>query len=243
MKRFHLHLVSDSTGETVSSVARAALAQFDAEPVEHVWSLIRTPGQMEKLIAALDANPGVVMFTLASPEMRETLWQACTQRKLPCVPVLGAALRELSNYLHLEASGTAGGQHAMSEEYFNRIEAINFALAHDDGQGTWDLENADIVLCGVSRTSKSPTCVYLAYRGYKAANVPFVPGCALPDNLLTLKQPLLVGLTIGSARLIDIRTARLNAISQDTATDYVNEERVQEEIESSRKTFRAQAGR
>ncbi len=239
MKTFHLHLVSDSTGETVSSVARAALAQFQqVNPEEHVWSLVRTQGQMEKLIASLDTHPGVVMFTLVNNEMREQLRQACGKRGLPCIPVLGHVVRELSNYLNVEATGTTGAQYELSEDYFARIDAINFALEHDDGQATWELEQADIVVCGVSRTSKSPTCVYLAYRGYKAANVPFVPNVALPDGLLTLKQPLIVGLTIGDERLIDIRTTRLAAMNQDTTTDYVNEEKVKEEIEHSKKTFR-----
>lgn len=242
MKRFHLHLVSDSTGETVSSVARAALAQFEAvTPEEHVWSLVRTQGQLEKLIASLDTHPGVVMFTLVNPDMREALRQACGKRGLPCIPVLGHVVRELSGYLDQEATGHTGAQYEMSEDYFTRIDAINFALAHDDGQATWDLEQSDIVIIGVSRTSKSPTCVYLAYRGYKAANVPFVPNVALPENLVGLRQPLIVGLTISGDRLIDIRKSRLMAMNQDTVTDYVNEERVAEEIENSKKMFRAQS--
>lgn len=241
MKQFHLHLVSDSTGETVSSVSRAALAQFDGvHAEEHIWSLVRTKGQLEKVIAGLDANPGVVMFTLVDGNMREELRQACGQRKLPCIPILGHVVRELSNYLNEEATGTSGAQYELSEDYFQRIDAINFALAHDDGQATWELEQADIVICGVSRTSKSPTCVYLAYRGYKAANVPFVPNCPLPDNLLGLKQPLIVGLTIAGDRLLDIRRTRLTAMNQEANTDYVNEEKVTEEIESSKKMYRAQ---
>lgn len=240
MRHFHLHLVSDSTGETVASVARASLAQFDhVMAEEHVWSLIRTKGQLEKMILSLDTHPGMVMFTLMDPEMREQLRQACGKRGLPCVSVLGHSIRELSNYLDQEASGHAGAQYELSEDYFARIDAINFALEHDDGQATWELEQSDIVIVGPSRTSKSPTCVYLAYRGYKAANVPYVPGCPLPDNLTALKQPLVVGLTISEDRLIDIRTTRLAAMNQDAHTDYVNEERVHEEIESSKKMFRA----
>ena len=239
MKNFHLHLVSDSTGETVASVARAALAQFEgAEPTEHVWSLVRTKGQMEKLIASLDTHPGVVMFTLVNAEMREELRIACAKRGLPCIPVLGHVVRELSNYLKEEATGATGAQYELGEEYFNRIDAINYALEHDDGQGTWELDSADIVIVGPSRTSKSPTCVYLAYRGFKAANVPYVPGVDLPEVLLTLKQPLVIGLTIDTTRLIDIRNTRLAAMNQDAPTDYVDEEKVKEEIEASRRVFR-----
>lgn len=241
MKQFHLHLVSDSTGETVASVARASLAQFDTvEAVEHVWSLVRTKGQLEKVIAALDSQPGVVMFTLVDAEMRDQLRQACGKRGLPAIPILGHVVRELSTYLDEEASGAPGQQYEMSEDYFARIDAINFALEHDDGQATWELEQSDIVIVGPSRTSKSPTCVYLAYRGYKAANVPYVPGCPLPENLTGLKQPLIVGLTIADERLIEIRASRLMAMNQDTNTDYVNEDRVREEIENSKKMFRQQ---
>ncbi len=241
MKRFHLHLVSDSTGETVSSVARASLVQFDhVAAEEHVWSLVRTKGQLEKMIANLDTHPGMVLFTLIDPEMREILRQACGKRGLPCISVLGHTIREFANYLDQEASGNAGAQYELSEDYFARMEAINFALEHDDGQATWQLEQADIVIVGPSRTSKSPTCIYLAYRGYKAANVPYVPNCPLPDNLTNLKQPLVVGLTIGQERLIDIRLTRMAAMNQEARTDYVNEERVREEIDASKKLFRGQ---
>jgi regulator of PEP synthase PpsR (kinase-PPPase family) len=241
MKQFHLHLVSDSTGETVASVARASLSQFDhLHAEEHVWSLVRTKGQLEKVIANLDTHPGVVMFTLVDNELREQLRQACGKRSLPCIPILGHVIRELSNYLNQDATGHTGAQYELSEDYFARIDAINFALDHDDGQATWEIEQSDIVIVGPSRTSKSPTCVYLAYRGYKAANVPYVPGCPLPENLLGLKQPLVVGLTISGERLIDIRTTRLAAMNQDTRTDYVDEEKVREEIENSKKLFRTQ---
>jgi regulator of PEP synthase PpsR (kinase-PPPase family) len=172
--------------------------------------------------------------------MRDELRQACGKRGLPCIPILGHVVRELSNYLHQEATGHTGAQYEMSEDYFARIDAINFALDHDDGQATWELEQADIVIVGVSRTSKSPTCVYLAYRGFKAANVPYVPNIPLPENIVGLKQPLVVGLTIAEDRLIDIRTSRLAAMNQDTNTDYVNEEKVHGEIEEAKKFFRQQ---
>ena len=241
MKKFHLHLVSDSTGETVASVARASLAQFDGVVAEeHVWSLVRTQGQLEKMIASLDSSPGVVMFTLVDASMREQLRQACGKRGLPCIPILAHVVREMATYLDQEATGHTGAQYELGEDYFARIDAINYALEHDDGQATWELENADVVIVGPSRTSKSPTCVYLAYRGLKAANVPFVPNCPLPDNLTKLKQPLVVGLTISGERLIDIRTTRLAAMNQDTKTDYIDEECVREEIDSSKKLFRAQ---
>jgi regulator of PEP synthase PpsR (kinase-PPPase family) len=239
MKSFHLHLISDSTGETVASVSRAVLAQFEGvHAQEHIWSLVRTRGQMEKIFAQLEANPGIVLFTLVDPNLREALRQTCAKIGIPCVPVLNHVVREFSNYLQIEASGAPGTQHELSEDYFTRVDAINFALEHDDGQATWELEQADILVLGVSRTSKSPTCVYLAYRGFKAANVPVVPGVALPEALEKLKQPLVVGLTIGSERLLDIRRSRLMAMQQPLTTDYVDEERVKEEIESTKLLYR-----
>lgn len=241
MKTFHLHLVSDSTGETVSSVSRAALAQFeDAQAIEHVWSLIRTKGQIEKVLASLDEYPGVVMFTLVNDELRSILRTECEKRNLPCIPVLGPAIRELSLYLNAEASHRPGMQHELSATYFDRVDAINFALAHDDGQAHWELEDADIVVVGVSRTSKSPTCVYLAYRGYKPANIPFVNDCPLPENLKTLKGPLVVGLTIDIERLLQIRKTRLQTLSSDEFTNYVDKEEVEREIEASKRLYREQ---
>jgi regulator of PEP synthase PpsR (kinase-PPPase family) len=239
MKEFHLHLVSDSTGETVSSVSRAALAQFDdIIPHEHVWSLVRTKGQLEKMLAGLDENPGVVMYTLVNKDLRDMLRNECQKRMLPCIPVLGPIIREFAAYLNEEAQSRLGGQHELNANYFERVEAINFAMAHDDGQMHWELNEADIVLVGVSRTSKSPTCVYLANRGLKAANVPYVLGCPLPDNLLTLTTPLVVGLTISLDRLLDIRKTRLRSINQEEETNYVDGDEVEKEIETSKKLYR-----
>lgn len=239
MKQFHLHLVSDSTGETVSSVSRAALAQFDEiEAIEHIWPLIRTRGQMEKVLDAIDEYPGVVMFTLVNKELRDQLRKEMQKRKLPCVPVLGPIIKELSLFLDEKARNRPGSQHELSDDYFERVDAINYTLAHDDGQSHWDLEEADIVLVGVSRTSKSPTCVYLANRGYKTANVPFVKECPLPENLRDLKQPMVVGLTISLDRLLQIRKSRLLSINQHEDTNYIDSEEVQKEIDEAKKLFR-----
>jgi len=238
MRNFHLHLVSDSTGETVSSVSRAALAQFEeVEPEEHVWSLVRTKGQMEKVIAGIGAHPGVVMYTLVDPQLRDMLKLECVRRSLPCISILASVVSELSTYFGQEAHAQPGRQHALDEEYFSRVDAINFALAHDDGQAHWELEQADIVLVGVSRTSKSPTCIYLAYKGHKTANVPFVLDCPLPPGLETLTQPLVVGLTISPDRLLQIRKTRLQSLQQDMDSNYVDMEHMQREITESRKLF------
>jgi len=238
MKRFNLHLVSDSTGETVGSVSRAALVQFDnVDCEEFTWTLIRTKSQMEKVIEAISANPGPVMYTLVDSSLRDQLKMECVRRGLPCIAVIAGVVSELSSYLGEETHASPGKQHELNEEYFTRVDAINYALAHDDGQGHWELEDADIVLVGVSRTSKSPTCVYLAYKGFKSANIPFVLDCPLPPALETLKKPLVVGLTINPERLLQIRKTRLQSINQEADTNYVDMEYMEREIAESRKLF------
>lgn len=238
MKQFNLHLVSDSTGETVSSVARAALVQFDnVETEEFTWSLVRTKTQLEKVIEGIAKNPGPVMYTLVDNALRDQLKMECARRGLPCIAVIAGVVSELSAYLGQESHASPGKQYELNEEYFTRVDAINYALAHDDGQGHWELEDADIVLVGVSRTSKSPTCVYLAYKGYKSANIPFVLDCPLPPALETLKKPLVVGLTINPERLFQIRKTRLQSINQETDTNYVDMEYMNREIAESRKLF------
>jgi [pyruvate, water dikinase]-phosphate phosphotransferase / [pyruvate, water dikinase] kinase len=238
MKKFHLHLVSDSTGETVCSVARAAIVQFEGvDAEEHVWALVRSKTQIEKVIAGIKEKPGIVMYTIVGKELRDILGEACAKLGVPCIPVLSRVIADLSTYLNMKISPQPGRQHELDEDYFSRVEAINFTLSHDDGQATWDINEADIILVGASRTSKSPTCVYLAYRGYRAANVPFVMGCPLPDTLLTATHPLIVGLTIGSDRLIQIRKNRLLALHENNETDYVDSDAVKEEIAEARKLF------
>jgi len=240
MKEFHLHLVSDSTGETVSSVSRAAIAQFDEiEPVEHVWTLVRTNSQIDKVIAGIKANPGIVMYTLVDKDLRDVLKAECLKLSLPCIPVLAQIIAEMSTYLEVESSTIPGRQHELDEKYFSRVNAVNFTLAHDDGQATWDLQDADIIIVGVSRTSKSPTCVYLAHRGFKAANVPYVMDCPLPPELTELKKPLIVGLTISSERLVQIRKSRLQSIKQEENTNYVDMEKVEQEIAESIRFYRS----
>jgi len=238
MKKFNLHLVSDSTGETVSSVSRAALAHFDdVEPEEFSWTLVRTSAQMERVIEAIRENPGAVMYTLVDNRLRDMLKIECARRGLPCIAVLSTVVSELSSFLGLETHASPGKQHELNEDYFSRVDAISYALAHDDGQAHWELSEADIVIVGVSRTSKSPTCVYLAYKGLKTANIPFVLGCPLPPSLETLKKPLVVGLTISPDRLQQIRKTRLQSLKQEEDTNYVDMEHMQEEISESRKLF------
>ena len=238
MKQFHLHLVSDATGDTINAVARATVAQFeDFEAVEHFWPLVRTTRQIDRILVAVKANPGVVMYTLVDGALRNRLEDGCQRLRVPSVPVLEPVVAALSNYLGIEARGQPGRQHALDAEYFTRIDAIQFVLNHDDGQMLYDLDDADVVLIGVSRTSKTPTCFYLANRGIKAANVPIVPGAALPPEVERLSKPLLVGLTIGSERLVEVRRNRLGVLDQLDETDYVDPERVAKEILDARRAF------
>ena len=235
--RFHLHLVSDSTGETVHSLARASLAQFeDAEAIEHIWSMVRTRAQIERVIAGVDANPGVVLYTLVNDILRQPLQECCRRLNVPAIPVLDPAINALGAYLGRAARNLPGQQHLMNHEYFQRIDAMTFAMTHDDGQAPWGLNEADVILTGVSRTSKTPTCIYLANRGVKAANVPLVPGVPLPPELFAATKPLIVGLTNDPERLIAIRRNRMNAIQQeDPATSYVDLEAVRAEVTAARR--------
>lgn len=238
MKKINIHLVSDSTGETVGSVARAALVQFESiDAEEFLWPLVRTPAMLEKVIESIAENPGMVLYTLVDNDLRDRLKFECAKRGLPCIAVIANVVSELSAYLGQETHASPGKQHELNEDYFTRVDAINYALAHDDGQAHWELGEADIVLIGVSRTSKSPTCVYLAHKGYKAANVPFVLDCPLPPILPELKKPLVVGLTISTDRLKQIRKTRLQSLKQEQDTNYVDPELMLREISESRKLF------
>ncbi len=238
IKSFHVHLVSDSTGETVILVARACLVQFsNIDPQEHHWTMIRSPDQVEGVLEGIADHPGFVIYTLVNEENRKILEEGCRRLQVPCVPVLDPVVAGLGSYLGAKEHGRPGGQHVLDAEYFNRIEAMQFALAHDDGQSTWDIDEADVVLLGVSRTSKTPTSIYLANRGIKTANIPLVPGCPIPEEIFAAKNPLIIGLTKDPKRLVEIRRQRLRMIEQDENTDYVDLEMVSKEINDARRLF------
>ncbi len=238
MTPFYLHLISDSTGETVVTVARAALVQFDSlRANEHMWSMIRTSNQVAEVLAGIKARPGFVLYTLVNPELRTALEDGCCELEVPCIALLDPIVGALGAYLGAEVRATPGRQHVMDDEYFNRIEAMHFVLAHDDGHSTWNLNNADVVLVGVSRTSKTPTCIYLANRGVKAANVPMVPGVPLPEELQKATHPLMVGLTTDPRRLVQLRRNRLRLLNEDEESDYVDMDRVVAEINAARRLF------
>ena len=238
MREFHLHLVSDATGETINSVARACVIQFDqVRPIEHFWNLVRTERQLELVLDAIRTNPGLVMFTLVDEGLRRKLQDFCREMQVPCIPVLDPLINALAAYLGLESQRQPGRQHALDAEYFGRMDAMDFALSHDDGQSGWDLHEADVVLLGVSRTSKTPTCIYLANRGVKAANIPIVPGCPLPPELAKLTRPMIVGLTKDPDRLIQIRRNRLKLLNQGETSTYVDPEVVRAEVTEARRMF------
>lgn len=238
-RTYHLHLVSDATGETTHNIARACLVQFEGiKVVEHLWPMVRSRTQIEKVLAGIVANPGAVIFTLIDGRVREKLMRECAKQKVPCISVLDGVMHGLADYFGTKIRGQPGRQHQLDAEYFHRIEAMNFVMSHDDGQGIADLGNAEIVLVGVSRTSKTPTSIYLAnHRGIKTANVPFIPGVPLPAELFAVDTPLIVGLTTAAERLIQIRQNRILMLQQDDRIAYVDPEEVKRELMEARRLF------
>src|SRR3989338_1642927 len=237
-KLINLHLVSDSTGETLSSVARAVLSQFEGvESNDFIWPLVRTKSQLEKVFDEIAKNPGIVLYTILHYGLIEELRKECFKLKAPCIPVISHIIAEFSNFLGMSISHTIGRQHLLYKEYFSRVEAISYTMMHDDGQSSWDLYDADIVIVGVSRTSKSPTSVYLSCRGYKTANVPFVTIETVPQAIYELKKPLIVGLTISAEKLLQIRQTRLTSLGHEAGSEYVDLEAIKNEVAESRKLF------
>ena len=238
MTTLNLHLVSDSTGETLEMIAKAALAQFD-DPVvnRHFWPMVRSRQHLDRIVPDLANNPGLVLFTLVNPETRARLEEHCRHLGLPAVPVLDSVTAALEAQLGEEAHGRPGRQHAMDADYFKRVEAIQYTIAHDDGIAHEDWEEADIVLAGVSRSSKTPTSIYLANRGYKVANIPLVVESPPPKALFGLRHPLVVGLTTAPERLVQIRRNRLLSLNEGTETAYVDNDRVRSELQFARRMF------
>ena len=235
---FHLHLVSDSTGETLIAASRAASAQYQGvASIEHVYPLVRTPAQLDRVIAEIENAPGIVLFTLVDSDLSKRLEDGCAASGSPCLSVLGPILTLFRSYLGQNSTPRAGAQHMLNADYFKRIDALNFSMLSDGGQAPENLDHADIVLLGVSRTSKTPTSIYLANRGYKTANVPFVPHVPLPSTLDHLRRPLIVGLIASADRIVQIRQNRLLSLNADSETEYVDRTAVAEELAASRRLF------
>jgi regulator of PEP synthase PpsR (kinase-PPPase family) len=236
--RLHLHLLSDSTGETLENIAKAALAQFDdVETVRHFWPMVRTEAHLERILQEIAQNPGLVVYTLVNPATRRILETKCGALGLPAVAPLDPVSDALSAMLGQQAKARPGRQHALDAAYFARVDAIQWTIAHDDGIAWEEWEEADIVLAGVSRSSKTPTSIYLANRGYKTANIPIVVESPPPASLYALRNPLIVGLTTSADRLIQVRRNRLLSLNQQPDTPYVEEEAVAREIAFARRMF------
>lgn len=238
LMRLHLHLLSDSTGETLENIAKAALAQYDdVETLRHFWPMVRSEAHLERILQEIAQNPGLVLYTLVNPEIRRTLESRCRAMGLPAIAPLDPVNHALSNLLGQEAKARPGRQHTLDAAYFARVDAIQFTIAHDDGLLAEDWEEADILLAGVSRSSKTPTSIYLANRGYKTANIPIVVESPPPPELFDLKHPLIVGLTTSADRLIQIRRNRLLSLNQAPETSYVDQDSVSREVAYARRMF------
>ena len=234
-ERLNLHLVSDATGETLNSLARATVSQFEAvRIVYHRWSLVRTRFQLHRVLEGIEAEPGPVLSTVLDGGLRAELEKFCSGLGIALVNVLDPVLSMLQEQIGAEAAARPGRQYVLDADYFRRIDAMHFVLAHDDGQAQTGINEADVVLVGVSRSSKTPTSFYLANRGIKAANVPLVPGLPDPPGLLDPHCPV-VGLTLDPPALIEIRRHRLRMIAtggpmRQDSVDYIDQEAVKDEL-------------
>lgn len=238
---FHLHLVSDSTGETLTTAGRAAASQYGKwQALEHLTSMVRSREKLEKALAGVEQSPGIVLYTLVDPELASQLRDRCEQLGVTCIDVLDPVLRGFESFLGETSSGRMGAQHELDDTYFQRLDAIKFAMAHDDGNLPADLDDADIILIGISRTSKTPTSIHLAQRGLKVVNIPLVPGVELPPALEKAKRAMVVALVASAERIRQVRENRLLAFDRDIASDpYVDRAVIASELAATRRLCQA----
>ncbi len=235
-KFFHLHLISDATGETISAIARAAIVQYSQiRSIEHVHSLVRTKRQLDRVLQEIESAPGIVLYTIVNPELARSLEEYCASLNVPCLPVLATIMKVFESYLGAPSTPTVGGQHVLDAEYFSRIDALNFTMAHDDGRLPDDLNDADIVIVGISRTSKTPTSIYLAQRGFKTTNVPLIPEIPLPPQLENAGDVFVVGLIASADRISQVRRNRVLALADRDLNEYVDRDLIEEEITFTRR--------
>ena len=235
---FHVHLVSDSTGETLNAMARAVCARFEnVLPIEHIYALVRSQRQLDRALGDIEEAPGIVLHTIVDEKLRDSLEEGCRRMDMPCLPALDPLVSAMQRYLGAATTSRVGAHLRLDNDYFNRMDALNYAIGHDDGQGGQDLDQADVVMLGVSRTSKTPTCIYLAHRGVRAANVPLVPGRSLPEKLFQLKNTLIVGLLIAPDRLIQIRRNRLLSLKETRESAYIDQDAVRQEVIDARRLY------
>jgi [pyruvate, water dikinase]-phosphate phosphotransferase / [pyruvate, water dikinase] kinase len=232
---FHLHLISDATGETLATIARAVGVQYaEVRAIEHLHPLVRSRREMERAMKEIEATPGIVLYTLFNKELSEELEQACKQLNVPCVAPLKHVLQVFESYLGMASTPTVAGQHQLDADYFRRIEALNFSMMHDDGHLPESLDDADIILLGISRTSKTPTSIYLANRGFKTANVPLVPGMALPPELEQKTKAFVVALVASPERIAQVRQNRVIEQAHGHLEEYVDRDAIAAEIAQTR---------
>jgi regulator of PEP synthase PpsR (kinase-PPPase family) len=237
-KQLNLHLISDSTGETVTLLAKSVLSQFpDVEISEFHHFLIKNESGMRSVAQKIEQNKGVVLYSVLSEDLENILQVECKKDGVSCISAISPIVKELEGFWGLKSVKNVGKQHEISEEYYKRMEAINYTLAHDDGNLADNLEDADIIILGVSRSSKSPTSIYLAYKGYKVGNIPFVKAELIPNYISTLKNPLIVGFTIDPERLKAIRQTRVKTLEVKEETDYTDIMRIKEEVSEAKRFF------
>jgi [pyruvate, water dikinase]-phosphate phosphotransferase / [pyruvate, water dikinase] kinase len=235
LRSFHLHMISDSTGETLITIAKAVRVQYaQVQTIEHLHPLVRSRRELERVVRDVEAAPGIVLYTLFNRDLAEELERACKQLNLPCVPALKPILQVFESYLGTPSTPTVGGQHVLDADYFRRIEALNFTMLHDDGHLPENLDDADILLVGISRTSKTPTSIYLANRGYKTANVPLISGVPLPPKLEAHTNAFVVGLVASPERISQVRQNRVLEHAASHLDNYVDREAIAAEIAETR---------
>lgn len=233
---YHLHLVSDSTGETLTTIAKAAAVQYaEVRPIEHMHPLVRSSRQMKRALQEIEQAPGIVLYTVVNKDLVAQLAQRCKELNIPCLAVLQPIMQVFESYLGAPQTPTVAGQHVLDADYFKRIDALNFTMAHDDGRLPDDLNNADIILLGISRTSKTPTSIYLAQRGYKTTNLPLVPSIPFPESLSESHSAFVVCLVASPDRIAEVRRNRALLLSDRNLDDYVDRSRIAAEIAYSRK--------
>jgi [pyruvate, water dikinase]-phosphate phosphotransferase / [pyruvate, water dikinase] kinase len=234
-RSFHLHMISDATGETLVNIAKAVRVQYaQVRAIEHLHPLVRSQRELERVLKDVEAAPGIVLYTIFNRALADHLEAECKRLNIPCVAALKPILQVFESYLGTKSTPTVGGQHVLDADYFRRIEALNFTMVHDDGHLPANLNDADIVLVGISRTSKTPTAIYLANRGYKTANVPLVPGLMVPPELEMPTKAFVVGLVASPERISQVRQNRVIEQAHNHLEEYVDREAIAAEIAQTR---------